>query len=185
MVAEVRLGPLRCAASLARIGPDELALLPRRRFKRAPFATYPIQQSADVMPQDTDIDWLAVRADYEARSKKVTDILQEYGIISDDLYARIECEDWRRRTKTHAPTRHTLILKLFRILERKIEQVETTMDQPLDKEVAILGNLTRNLEKLIELDDVEKSRRGHRTKRADIDAMREKLVRRIEQLKQQ
>ena len=106
----------------------------------------------------------------------MSDILAEYDIISDDLYARIETEDWRRRTKPHSPTRQTLIVKLFRILERKIEQVEMTMDQPLDKEVAILGNLTRNLEKLIELDLMEKSRRGTGTKRADMDAMRDKLV---------
>jgi len=124
-----------------------------------------------------------VRADYEARTKKVSDILAEYDIISDDLYARIETEDWRRRTKPHSPTRQTLIVKLFRILERKIEQVEMTMDQPLDKEVAILGNLTRNLEKLIELDLMEKSRRGTGTKRADMDSMREKLVKRIDLLR--
>lgn len=80
-------------------------------------------------------------------------------------------------------SRADLIRRLYRLLERQIAHMETQMTDPGDKEVAVLGNLTRNLEKLIELDQKEKGRRGTRKGRADIDALRQKLSRRIAELK--
>lgn len=80
-------------------------------------------------------------------------------------------------------TRSALIKRLFRLLERQIAQLETNMTDPGDKEVAVLGNLTRNLEKLIELDLKEKSRSGKTAKRTDMDTLRQKLADRIEQLR--
>ncbi len=75
-----------------------------------------------------------------------------------------------------------LISKMFRLLDRKITQLEMTMDEPVDKEVAVLGSLTRSLKDLIELDLKEKSRTGKKTRRGDMDALRQKLAERIEQL---
>ncbi len=88
-----------------------------------------------------------------------------------------------RPAQPRATTRSALIKRLFHLLERQIAQLETNMDDFGDKEVAVLGSLTRNLEKLIELDLQEKSRSGKRTRRSDIDALRKKLADRIEQLK--
>jgi hypothetical protein len=139
---------------------------------------------------DEPINWIAVRADYDLGIKKLVDLLDEHHICKTELYARIKAEGWTFRTRPrkarvseHRLTRSLLIGRLFRLLERQIAQLETNMENPGDKEVAVLGNLTRNLEKLIELDLKEKGRSGKARNRADVEALRKKLADRIEELR--
>lgn len=135
------------------------------------------------MMQETDPDWAQIRADYEARIIPLTDLWKRHDIGRTELENRIRQENWPRRTKPRSASRSALISRLYRLLERQIAQLEINMDIPGDKEVTVLGNLTRNLEKLVELDLKEKGRKRPANRRDDIDALRQKLADRIERLK--
>jgi hypothetical protein len=78
--------------------------------------------------------------------------------------------------------RPELIRRLFHVLEKQITQLETDMANPGDKEVAVLGTITRNLEKLIDIDQKESGRKPDRRRTRNLDNLRQKLTERIEQL---
>lgn len=86
--------------------------------------------------------------------------------------------------RTSTPSRARLIGQMFRVLGRQITQLESEhMTQIGDKEVALLGNMVRSLDKLIELDNEEKAKKPRRTSSRQIGDLREKLAARIDQLK--
>lgn len=130
----------------------------------------------------TEPDWAAIRAEYEAGATPVLDLMAKHAIQSRELYWRIENDNWARRRQTRPATRKDLILRLYRLLERQIVELEMTMTTPNDKEAAILGTLTRNLEKLIELDTREHGGAPETRKRTDIAVLRKKLAERIDRL---
>lgn len=81
------------------------------------------------------------------------------------------------------PDRPALISRLFKVLEKQIQLLEENMASPGDKEVALLGTITRNLEKLIDLDRKEDGGKTDKLRSREIDDLRQKLVARIDQLR--
>lgn len=87
--------------------------------------------------------------------------------------------------------RADIIARLFRVLEYQVKSLEKDIDMMRaenrstgDKEAALLGKLAGDLEKLIELDDPERS--GKRKLRGKaVEDLRSKLVERIEHLRRQ
>lgn len=135
----------------------------------------------DIMTK-TDIDWIAVRADYEARKMTVLALVAEHGVGRRALYDRVRDQGWRRRSAIRPSTRTGLIGRLYRLLERQIRELEMNTGEFGDKEATILGNLTRNLEKLAELDRKEKGGKPAMRKLTDIAVLRKKLAERIDRL---
>lgn len=133
---------------------------------------------------EDQIDWAAVRADYEAGEITVAQICADHLVAGWMLYARRKSEGWQLRRPVFPMSRGNLVARLYRLVERQIGELEMKTDAFGDKEAAILGNLTRNLEKLSELDRKQNGAGETRRRRSDIDAMRRKIVKRLEQLQQ-
>ncbi len=70
------------------------------------------------------------------------------------------------------------------MLEQQISLLEKDMANHGNKEVALLGTITRNLEKLIELDQKESERKPSKKRSREFDELRQKLSERIKHLKQ-
>ncbi len=80
--------------------------------------------------------------------------------------------------------RSKLIKRLFKVLEGQITQLENNnMAGSGEKEVALLGLITRNLDKLIDLDQKEGANKPSKKRRSEFDELRKKLSERIEHLK--
>jgi len=80
--------------------------------------------------------------------------------------------------------RSKLIKRLFKVLEGQITQLEkNNMANSGEKEVALLGLITRNLDKLIDLDQKEGGNKPSKKRRNEFDELRKKLSERIEHLK--
>ena len=77
-----------------------------------------------------------------------------------------------------------LIRRLFHVLEQQIEQLEKDMTSHGSKEVTLLGSITKNLEKLIDLDQKERERKPNKKRSRELSELRQKLSDRIEHLKQ-
>lgn len=86
-------------------------------------------------------------------------------------------------TTNSEPDRTALIKRLFRVMEKQITKLENDMADSGDKEVALLGSITRNLEKLIDLDQKEHGRKPDRRRTRALDDLRQKLTDRIEHLR--
>ncbi len=81
------------------------------------------------------------------------------------------------------PNRMILIRRLFKLLEGQITNLENNMASSGDKEVALLGTITRNLEKLMDLDQKERTRKPNKKRTRELDELRQKLSDRIEHLR--
>jgi hypothetical protein len=140
------------------------------------------------MTDETNANWTAIKADYDNGALSVVSILKNHNITRIGLEHVAQREGWKRRTPPKGVGRASLISRLFKVLEQQIVLLETNMREndmaaPGDKEVVLLGNLTRNLEKLLDLEQKEKGRTVNKTRQTNIDALRTKVAKRIEQLK--
>ncbi|WDR06408.1 hypothetical protein PSQ90_02765 [Devosia rhodophyticola] len=126
-------------------------------------------------------DWVAIRAAYESREMSPAAICEQYGITIFQLRYRRQKENWLDcRTKVQG--RGPIINRMLRVLDQQVRVLEKQMPQSIDKEAALLGTMAKTLEKLIEIEKAERS--SEPVQKKDISELRNKLARRIDQLKQ-
>jgi hypothetical protein len=128
------------------------------------------------------IDWQAVRGDYEGRVGTIAEIARRYGISTKTLNTRAVIDGWAMRNIRRTIDRGAIIARMFRVLERQIIQLEKDMTQTGDKEVSVLGKLASTLEKLIDIDTANKPQQPT-AQVEDMKELRNKLAQRIAQLK--
>lgn len=128
------------------------------------------------------VDWAAVQSDYERSNGTLPEICARYGITEAQLRHRRERHGWHLR-HDWALRVGPLIARMMRVLDGQVRELERRMTEPVDKNAALLGTMTKTLEKLIELDESQRARKP--AKRKEMSDIRNKLAARIEQLKQQ
>lgn len=128
-------------------------------------------------------DWAAIKLDYEYGAITQGAICDKHGITRGMLTRRARRDLWTLRFATTIPDRATIIRRLFHLLEKQTIQLEEHMTTTGEKEVAVLGKLASTLEKLIAIDNAETGSRPGRTEDKDMKELRNKLARRIAQLK--
>jgi hypothetical protein len=135
----------------------------------------------DEQAQRQKVDWAAVQIDYEQDNGTLPEICARHGITDAQLRHRRERHGWKLRnewTLRIAP----LISRMMRVLDGQVRTLERQMTEPVDRNAALLGTMTKTLEKLIELDDRQRAKQP--AKRKEMSDIRNKLAARIEQLKQ-
>jgi hypothetical protein len=136
---------------------------------------------------DTDetpsVNWVTVRAEYEANKEPVLAICAKYGVTYGAISWRVKRELWTPRKTTSRVGRPQIIRRMFRVLELQLLALEGNMDHSGEKEVAVLGKLASTLEKLIDIDNAATAAAKPRAQRKDIEELRHKLAQRIAQLK--
>jgi hypothetical protein len=131
-----------------------------------------------------EIDWVAVRADYEARVLTVPQIAVKYGTTEYEINKHRLSEGWRPRHDTVA-SRQQIITRVYRILDRQTRKMEVAMEKGDDVySMNDLANVTRTLEKLIALNKAETRRKNNPPESAVLKSLKDKLADRIEQLNQ-
>jgi hypothetical protein len=132
----------------------------------------------------TEVDWAAVRIDYEGRALTLVQIEAKYGVTRHEINKHRRDEGWTPRRDTVA-TRQEIMARVYRILDKQTRKMEAA----LDKEASVYGmndlaSVTRTLEKLIALNKSETRRKNNPPESAVMKRLREKLADRIEQLNQ-
>lgn len=91
--------------------------------------------------------------------------------------------DQPARKRKRTPSRRMLIKRIERLLEQQIEKLEQgTVEQSPEKEVALLGNLARTLEKLMDLDEKQKPMKPASKQGKEIEQIRKQLADRMNAL---
>ena len=129
--------------------------------------------------------WDLIRDDMESNTLTEAGICEKYGVSRDDLWARAREGGWRIEHREGGLDRLILIRQLFGVLERhvrKLEQVEVT--EVGVKETTVLAKMVSSLDKLIQVED-EASRRSGPEETREMQEIRNKLARRIDNLKRQ
>jgi hypothetical protein len=132
-------------------------------------------------PERQAVDWSAVQLDYEQNNGTLSEIYLRHGVTAAQVRQRRERQGWQVRS--HWGLRvGPLINRMLRVLDGQVRALEKhDMNEPVVKNAALLGTMTKTLEKLIELS--EGQRQGQPEKRKDVSDLRNKLAERIEQLK--
>lgn len=133
--------------------------------------------------EETELDWAAIRAEYENTKLTVETIMDKHGVSRTRLYAMAQAEEWTPRQSFDRSGRRGVIARMRRVLERQLTFMEAEMDGSSDKEVALLGNMVKTLEKLIELDAKDKQKEPSKQQSREMAQLRQKLAARIDQLK--
>lgn len=131
-----------------------------------------------------EIDWAAVKADYEARELTLVQLEAKYGITKHEINNHRRNEGWTPRRDTVA-TRQEIMTRVYRILDKQTRKMEAAIDK--DSTVygmSDLASVTRTLEKLIALNKAETRRKNNPPESAVMKSLRAKLADRIDQLNQ-
>lgn len=139
-------------------------------------------------PLDEETKFAAARQDYEGGNGSQVVVAARYGLTLSALKWRIKRDVWKTRYRSKSVDRPQIIKRMFRVLELQVKDLEMEMARMAqedkrsgDREVAVLGRLASNLETLMKLDaKAERKPRARREK--EIQLIREKLTRRIENL---
>lgn len=127
-----------------------------------------------------------IKLEYETTSKPVAAICKDHRIASRTLYEMAAREVWEMRGQPSGRGRRPMIRRLIKMLERHILYLEENMHDGEEKEIALLGTMTRNLEKLIALEKSPIPAAAERTdprEEREIEDIRRKLAARIDQLR--
>lgn len=127
------------------------------------------------------VDWAAVQLDYEQSNGSLKAICARYDITEAQLRFRRERHGWHPRNDWGLRI-GPLINRMMRVLDGQVRALEEHMDEPVDKHAGLLGAMTKTLEKLIELDAVQRSKRP--AKQKQMSDLRNALADRIVQLKE-
>lgn len=130
-------------------------------------------------------DWPAIRADYENESITIDQIVRTYNVSKPTLYKYIEAKNWPKRRPDRPVSRRTLINRMLKMLDFQTIQMEERMTGSDEKEVSLLGNMARTLEKLIDIDRKDAERQPSVKRSREMIELRQKLAARIDQLREQ
>jgi hypothetical protein len=132
--------------------------------------------------QRRQVDWAAVQLDYEQSNGSLKAVCERHKISEAQLRHRRERHGWHLRNDWGLRL-GPLINRMLRVLDGQVRELEKHMTEAVDKNAALLGTMTKTLEKLIELDEGQRARKPPKQK--EVSDLRNKLAARIEQLKQQ
>lgn len=135
------------------------------------------------LESQAQMDWKPVQADYEIGPVTVREICEKYGVSSKTLYRVRNQQNWLPRSVRG--TRPGMILRITQLLETQLSRLERSLggDELMDeKQMSLLTNLTRNLEKLAEMDKRERGKLEAEYSAKETEALRQKLLARIDEL---
>lgn len=145
----------------------------------------------DVAAADDGIDWEAGRIAYETSPETTLEsIAASLGISRRKLSWHAERAGWLMRDGRRSIGRPLIIARMLRVLERQLVDLENGMTElhrnttrSGEKEVALLGKLAGNLEKLMAIEKLATGGKTDKRQSKDMAALRNKLAKRIEQLR--
>jgi hypothetical protein len=128
-----------------------------------------------------EIDWPAVRIDYEELALTRNAICRKHGVPMAQLLERAWKSRWER-PDGEATDRNILINKLLALLEAQLDGLEQSMGGGVDKEVNVLGGLAKNLKELIAMQKAERAGKVDDAETREMQDLRRKLAKRIDAL---
>lgn len=137
-----------------------------------------------VTPED-EVDWVAVRSDYEAGIMTRNEIAHRHRIRRALLDERIRSQRWGLG-RSEVEERKTIIELLFWAIERHARHLgEVDLAGSSDKEVAVLQKLATSLDRLISLDAKASGKAPDARQSRELGELRGRIAKRLGELRVQ
>lgn len=138
-----------------------------------------VESDADGEPRS----WAHIRDAYESGQGTIQEICRRFEVTKGAFEYRCRRDHWARRSERDPTARSLLLGRMFKVLDQHITRLETLpMDQQDGKEVGLLSVAVRTFEKLDDLNRAGTANVPQQKK--DMRDLRDKLARRLDQLKQ-
>jgi hypothetical protein len=124
-------------------------------------------------------DWEAVKDDYFG-GLKLTELCARHACTRQQFEAYRKKAGWPMRNKVPV-SREKLVGRILHLMNQHLNAMESNMKPGNHSDITILNQLASSLGRLIRLEGGAKT--GPRSEGRDLQDIREKLVRRIEELK--
>ncbi len=154
-----------------------------------------------VLTRDAQPDWQKIRAEYVGSDRTVAQICKAHSVSRSALQRKKREQGWparasgrSRATGKKTVSRPDLIARMYRVLENQLHRMEqASMEQTCEKEIALLGQMVRTLEKLADLDaksalDARSDTSGKKSRHVDSPQMRrlrQKIAQRLTALEKE
>lgn len=127
--------------------------------------------------------WPHIREAYESHDGTIAQICTRFGVTKGSLEHHCRRDNWLLRSKRNPSARSLLLGRMFKVLDHHIAKLETmVMDDKNGKEIGLLNVAVRTFEKLDELNRADPGNAPAQKK--DMRDLRDKLAKRLDQLKQ-
>lgn len=125
-----------------------------------------------------EVDWVSIRREYEAGVLTRNAVAIKYDMPRAQIELRSQANKWTR-PYSDITDRRILIFKLLALLERQIDEVDKQMRAGDIKEVKVLTNMVRDLDKLIAIEKTEAGQQEQETESKEMRDLQRKLEKRI------
>lgn len=128
-------------------------------------------------------DWVAIRHAYEHGDDTIKQICAEFGVTKGALEHRYRRDHWVSRQGSAAGRQRSTLARLYAVLEAQVAKLANAGGETLgDKEAQQLGELIKSFDKMASMENADASKGGPASKK-DMGDMRNKLIKRLEELK--
>lgn len=113
----------------------------------------------------------------------MAEVAARHGISESTVVRLARRHGWRQRQPRRID-QHDMIERLFRLLDRKVSELENSVTQGDTDQAAVLGRLVTTLDKLIAIKDAQAAKSAPRRSNKAMTALRAQIADRIAQFAQ-
>ncbi|WMT91179.1 hypothetical protein [Pelagibacterium sp. H642] len=135
------------------------------------------------MTEAAEPDWARIRAEYEAGEVPIDDLVATHAIKRNQLNYHRRKENWTLRNPVTG--KRGLLKRMLSLIERQIARMEHKMnEEPMSAtEMRMLESMTKAIDRIGAMEVAEKKARSGRVRMdPELEAIRERLVQRIQEL---
>lgn len=135
------------------------------------------------MTEAAEPDWARIRAEYEAGEVPIDELVATHAIKRNQLNYHRRKENWTLRNPVTG--KRGLLKRMLSLIERQIARMEQKMnEEPMSAtEMRMLESMTKAIDRIGAMEVAEKKARPGRVRMdPELEAIRERLVQRIQEL---
>jgi hypothetical protein len=134
------------------------------------------------LPEETD--WAPIQAAYQETTASLDELAVRFGVTRSSISWRARRHGWIMRNRPAGTSGPALIVRIYRLLERQLVQMERAEGPMSDKDAAILVRIATTVNRLIEVEAKapRKPPRNAAHESNEMQEIRKTVARRLEQL---
>jgi hypothetical protein len=131
-----------------------------------------------------EVDWTPIQEAYQETTESLDDLAARFRVSKSAISWRARRNGWIMRNRPAGTSGPALIVRIYRLLERQLVQMERTEGPMSDKDAAILVRIATTVNRLIEVEGKapKKPPRNASHESSEMQQIRKTVARRLEQL---
>lgn len=136
------------------------------------------------MPGESELDWAPIQRAYQETTESLDGLAARFGITKSSISWRARRHGWIMRNRPAGTSAPALIVRIYRLLERRLVEMEKAEGTMSEKDAAILVRIATAVDRLIEAEAKapRKPPRNASHESSEMQQIRKTIAQRLEQL---